>query len=585
MRIPVSLWGAAVVLLGACSDPGVLQVDLIMNATTLGETDRVRIVISDPMGGFQPSGALAGAPTNERVRNIDLDGDGRAEIVADLQTDFKFLRNTTYLKVVPQGGAAARTVNVSAQAINRYGNPIGAIRDLGSRLPGGSIKLTIDCGSNCAGTALPALSPPIPLIDATLAAHPVSAVAAKVGFAAVGIAEAGATPAEAGAAAMPNRGQVSLLRPNAAHDAIEVAAQLTGERPGDLFGASLAIGDLDGDGQDDLIVGAPGVRDAMGNTVGAVYVLFGGLSSLSGAVSTIPHVTILGDPGDLLGASVAVFLSNGKPAVVAGAPGAEPAGASPAADPSAGRVYLVESVTRAVAPLTVATLNAATLKRAQGAASGVHLGRSVAATAGLVAAGAPGDNAVYFLNPADDKDFALTAQTVARIWSTGMAGGGVGSAVAILDTNADGKPEVAVTAPGGETVYVIAVTDAAPTDADVMHVMRSTVSAVSLGASLARVPGRFGDRLVVGTSPQPGAIQGAMGAALILTGDSLVDAGAQLPLAFDSARAAGTVLLGDAIITQAAGADFFSSADLPGLVLVVGDSLGRVSLQTTGGAL
>ncbi|TDC22184.1 VCBS repeat-containing protein [Streptomyces sp. 8K308] len=54
---------------------------------------------------------------------------------------------------------------------------------------------------------------------------------------------------------------------------------------GDAWGAALAAGDFDGDGRADLAVGAPGEDTAQGVDVGAVTVLWGGASGLGGGTA------------------------------------------------------------------------------------------------------------------------------------------------------------------------------------------------------------------------------------------------------------------------------------------------------------
>lgn len=84
------------------------------------------------------------------------------------------------------------------------------------------------------------------------------------------------------------------------------AAKLTGEAPGDLAGRDVSIaGDLDDDGFDELVVGAVG-HDAAGPNAGAVYVLFGEQSRLSGPRSlSAAAVKLLGEAaGDFAGGAV-----------------------------------------------------------------------------------------------------------------------------------------------------------------------------------------------------------------------------------------------------------------------------------------
>jgi hypothetical protein len=75
---------------------------------------------------------------------------------------------------------------------------------------------------------------------------------------------------------------------------------LTGENPGDCFGYSVAgIGDMDNDGYDDVVVGAP-YNDAMGPDSGKVYIYRGGAS-----MDSIPDAVAFGAwGGNQLGFSV-----------------------------------------------------------------------------------------------------------------------------------------------------------------------------------------------------------------------------------------------------------------------------------------
>ena len=58
---------------------------------------------------------------------------------------------------------------------------------------------------------------------------------------------------------------------------------------GDLFGAALDSGDINGDGYDDLVVGVPGEGIARRSRAGAIHVLYGSASGLSGIGSNLFH--------------------------------------------------------------------------------------------------------------------------------------------------------------------------------------------------------------------------------------------------------------------------------------------------------
>jgi len=141
-------------------------------------------------------------------------------------------------------------------------------------------------------------------------------------------------------------GALTLFRAEALPPVIDLnstAAGLTvfGDDGDDFSGHSLATGDINGDGTDDLIIGAHLADSAGGSDAGETYVIYGG-GSLPAAIdlnSTSADLTIFGDDaGDQSGQAVAAGDINGDDIddLIIGAYTADPPGGT-----QAGETYVI----------------------------------------------------------------------------------------------------------------------------------------------------------------------------------------------------------------------------------------------------
>ncbi len=107
--------------------------------------------------------------------------------------------------------------------------------------------------------------------------------------------------------------------------AAQADVKLVGQKAGDAFGSCICTGDVDGDGMDDLIVGAPKADVLTAEDAGAVYVFRGPLAAGSVILAQAADVRLTGSiaaPGDEFGSFAALgdVTGDGQLDLLVGAP-------------------------------------------------------------------------------------------------------------------------------------------------------------------------------------------------------------------------------------------------------------------------
>ncbi|GAA1260526.1 hypothetical protein GCM10009677_09800 [Sphaerisporangium rubeum] len=240
----------------------------------------------------------------------------------------------------------------------------------------------------------------------------------------------------------------------------------------DRFGAALAAGDLDGDGDDELIVGVPGLEDGGGV---ALFGMRGRRPDGTGSLITQRTRWVAQEPGetDQFGAAVAAgdFDGDGDDEIAIGAPGDDVGD-----KPGAGSFTIADPRARQAG---VYTQNSPGMpgdaEKFDGLGATLAAGDFDGDGHDDLAAGVPGegldayqdgpmygDGAVHVLY---GRGGGLTAAG-SEFWSReskGVAGRNrptdrLGSALAAGDLNGDGDAELAMGLPGGNAVLVLAGT-------------------------------------------------------------------------------------------------------------------------------
>ena len=238
--------------------------------------------------------------------------------------------------------------------------------------------------------------------------------------------------------------------------ATDADVTINGVDPGDWSGRSVATGDVNGDGAEDLIIGAvfgdPGGRTNAGET----YVVFGPLVPGTLELSTDSDITVNGiDDGDTSGAGVGTGDINGDGAqdLIIGANNAETESTE-----SAGETYVIfgplGAGTLELSAEADITLNGEDRSRSGSVASGdlngdgrqdLIIGAPEAAPSGRADAG---ETYVVF-GPVGPGTWALSTKadvTVNGIDPTDWSGGGVAAG----DVNGDGAQDLIIGATGAD---------------------------------------------------------------------------------------------------------------------------------------
>lgn len=246
-------------------------------------------------------------------------------------------------------------------------------------------------------------------------------------------------------------GTVSIVYGSATNytgsNSINDLPKFTAEALGDSLGSDVAIGDIDSDGYEDILMGAPS-NDSGGDNAGAAYLIYGQSTNFSGSTSVSTKPELYGEAiGDNAGKMVAIgdATADGYNDLIVSATGNDDAAID------AGAVYIVSGSADQVATVSL-SLNSSKFTQYTGEAAGDAIGNVAVFTAtpagdGIIAIGTQSAGssagAVYLIGTsATLTSGSLTTEAGLKISGNGTES--FGRSVSNGDLNGDQFPELLV---------------------------------------------------------------------------------------------------------------------------------------------